>query len=384
MSGRASLLVLWFVATAGVVMAAPDSRRVAVVETDGVELRSGHAMSFASVGQLRKGDKVIVFREEETGFLAIQPPPGTISWIRQIHLGKVEPNETGKSNVTVLVEGAEVMAGNDKGDAPLTRVTTRLPKGTLVEVTGKPVRVEGASWYPVTPPEGDLRWVPKSAVRSQEMSPLASPAPYYQPDPPAFTVSGSEGSKATTEGGVTKPAVGTLPKALTDHKLWSQASQAERSGDHATAKSLYARIYQDLWDQKAERDAIVIVYNRFTRCDEILKKGDPAAPRRSESRMGIPVSNPVPEDRPRPAAAPQPQQGKGTGYLQELQKVFVDGQQVYSFQDDKGNVTHYATGVEGMNLRGYVGKRVMVFGEVVSRPELYRPHIAVDRVEVVK
>ena len=379
MSGRVSLVVLWFLAAAGAVSAAPDTRKIAVIELDGVEVRAGHAMSFAPVGQLRKGDKVVVVREEETGFLAIQPPVGTLSWIRKIHLGKVEPIETGKANVTVMVEGAEVMAGNEKGDAPLNRITTQLPRGTVLEVMDKPVRVEGAIWYPIVPPEGDLRWIPKSAVRKQEMTAIAPPAPYYPPEPPAFTVSGGEGSKATSDG-VVKPAAGGPPRVLAEHKLWADANRAERAADYMNAKKLYARIYQDLWDQKAERDAIVIVYNRFNRCDELLKKGDSASAKRSESRMSIPTEN---EERPKSVPA-QPQAGKGTGYLQELQKVFVDGKQVYAFQDDKGNVIYYATAVEGMNLKGYAGKKVQVFGEIATRPELYRPHISIERVEITR
>jgi len=376
MTGRAKLVILWAVTAVGGAFGAPESRRVAVVATDGVELRSGHAMSFPAVGQLRKGDRVIVLREEETGFLAVQPPPGTVSWVRQIHLGKVEPNETGKANVVVLVDGAEVMAGSEKGDGPLSRVTTRLPKGTLVEVTGKPVRVEGTSWFPVTPPEGDLRWLPKSAVKGSEMTAVAPP-PFYQPtEAPAFSPSTGDGSKTET---TPRPAAGSLPKALTEHKLWNQANQAERSNDFAAAKGLYARIYQDLWDQKAERDAIVIVYNRFTKCDEAVKAG---GARRTESRMGIPVSDATPEEKPKPAA--NPQTGKATGFLRELQKVFVDGEQVFALEDDRGNVLNYATGAQGMALRGYVGKRVQVFGDIAQRPELYRPHIAVERAEVVR
>ncbi len=379
MSGRAKLVILWALTAVGGATAAPDGRRVAVIATDGVELRAGHAMSFAAVGQLRKGDRVIVLREEETGFLAIQPPPGTVSWVRQIHLGKVEPNETGKANVTVLVDGAEVLAGNEKGDGPLNRVTTRLPKGTLVEVTGKPVRVEATSWFPVTPPEGDLRWLPKSAVKGQEMTALAPAAPHFPtPDPPAYSVSGSSGA-ATTNEGTTRPAAGALPKVLTDHKLWNQANQAERGNDYAAAKGLYARIYQDLWDQKAERDAIVIVYNRFTKCDEAVKSG---GVRRTESRMGVPVSEPAIEVKARPAA--NPPTAKATGYLRELQKVFVDGQQVFALEDDRGNVLNYATGAQGMNLRGYVGKKIVVTGEVTTRAELYRPHIAVEQAEVAR
>jgi len=74
-----------------------------------------------------------------------------------------------------------------------------------------------------------------------------------------------------------------------------------------------------LWDQKAERDAIVICYNRYTRCSNALKGGDTPARTRSESRS----------EAPPPAAGSK---WSGPGYLQELQRVNLDGQQVYSLE----------------------------------------------------
>jgi len=346
---------------------AESLRKTAVVEVDGVEVLAGHAFNFPKVGQLKKGDTVIVVREEDTGFLAILPPASAVSWIKQIHLGKVEGLQAGKANVPVAVEGAEVVAGSDKDHPPTNRVTVHLPKGTIVEVVGPSVRIGNASWYPITPPEGDLRWVPKSAVKASSLTGLAPPPPYVRPETPAFTVS-ADGSKAAA-----RPASATLPAALTDHRLWTSASAAEAAGDHTTAKGLYARIYQDLWDQKAERDAIVICYNRYIRCENRVKQGDaPPARSRSESRS---------EAAPPPAAG-----GKwnGPGYLQELQKVFLDGQVVYSLQDDRGSVLYYVTAVPGLNLKNYVGKRVQLYGPVSTRAELYKPHISVERVDVVK
>ena len=344
--------------------AADPPRRTATVDVNVLEVMSGPSFSFPAVGQLRKGDTVIVL-QEEAGFVAIQPPPGSVSWIKQIHLARVEPGENGKANVPVAVEQAEVIAGTDVSGKITNRVTMKLPKGTIVETVGPVLRVDNTSWYPITPPEGDVRWIAKNALRSASITAIA-PAPSYRPDTPAFTVSGSEGSRADA---VTRPAVASLPRALTDHRLWSQASSAEKSGDYTSARSLFARIYQDLWDQKAERDAIVICYNRYTRCDELVKKGSGGS-----GRTGT--------DAPVKQAAG----GKWSdpGYLQELQKVYVDGQQVFSLQDDRGNVLYYVTAVSGINLRNYAGKRVQLYGAVSQRPELYRPHIAVERVEVAK
>jgi hypothetical protein len=47
-------------------------------------------------------------------------------------------------------------------------------------------------------------------------------------------------------------------------------------------------------------------------------------------------------------------------------------------------VIYYVTAVTGINLKNYNGKRVQLYGAVAQRPELYRPHMAVERVEVAK
>jgi hypothetical protein len=376
--------------TAGLTLAVPalaeTPKRVATVESDGVEVRSGKALSFASVGKLPKGEQVIVVQEEETGFLAITPPAGSKSWVKQIHLDKVKADQAGKANVAVLVDQADIVAGNAKGDQPLPRITTQLPKGTIVEVVGPSVRVDNVTWYPITPPDGDLRWIPKNAVRLGAMTALASPPAYESTNPGATP--GTLASNSGNSGMDAKPAVGSLPKVLTDHRLYNQAVQAERTSDFATAKQLYARIYQDLWDTKAERDAIVICYNRFTRCEEALKRGDSRGETRDSRMSPIPTNNTSNNSSTSNASDSKKSdnggQWSGAGYLQELQKVFVDGQQVYSLQDDRGNVLYYATSVSGINLKTYNNRRVKLYGLVQQRPELYRPHLAVERVEVAR
>jgi hypothetical protein len=355
------------------VSAAPADapRKTATIEVDGVEVRAGHGFAFPQTGVLRKGETVIVVGLEESGFFAIQPPPGTVSWVRQIHLGRVETGENGRANVPVAVDGADVFAGSDKDNRPTNKVTTRLPKGAIVEVQGPPVRLDNASWFPITPPEGDVRWIPKNALKPDTMTAVAPPAPYHRPETAGIPTSGRAGPGLSGAA-----AAASLPPALAEHRLWNQASQAERSGDYDAARKLYARIYQDLWDQRAEREAIVICYNRYTRCDELFKKGEGAPSRTSRE----PAARPASESRDGAATA----RWSNPGYLQELQKVYVDGQQVFALQDERGSVAYYVTAVSGISLKNYNGKRVQLYGTVAQRPELYRPHLLAERVEVAK
>ena len=359
--------ILALLATGLTALAADPPRRTATVDVDGAEVRSGPALRYPAVAELRKGDSVLLLRDEDKWFYAIEPPPGSISWVRAIHLGKVDLGTGEKTNASIAVEGAEVFAGTDRKSGPTNHVTLRLPKGTIVEVVGPSVRIEAANWFPITPPDGDVRWVAKNNVKAASIAAVAPPP--SRPDSPAFSPVSGDGR--TVAGAA--PAAAGLPRALTDHRLYEQAVRAERLNDFTTAKTLYARIYTDLWDQKAERDAIVICYNRYTRCDEMVKKGycpHAAENARRSGRHHGPVRPVVGGEMERP------------GLLQELQRVFVEGQPVYSLSDDRGGVAFYVTAADGISLKNYNGKRVQVFGVVQQRPELYRPHIAVERIEV--
>ena len=64
--------------------------------------------------------------------------------------------------------------------------------------------------------------------------------------------------------------------------------------------------------------------------------------------------------------------------------MYVDGQPVFSLSDDRGNVVYYVTAVSGINLRNYDGKRVRLYGVVATKPELYKPHMSVERVEAAR
>lgn len=351
-------------------LGAEPAKRVATIDVDGVEIRTGNALAYPSVGKLRKGDTVIVVREEETNFLAIQPPPGSLSWIKAIHLGKVELGESKKANVPVAVEGADIAAGSDLVSGPSSRMTLQVARGTIVEVIADPLRVDNATWYPITPPEGDLRWIPKSVVKADKgLISLAPPPIYNRPEPPPYTPS-VEAPKIVDKG--SNAPKGNLPPILTSHNLWAQANQAEQNRDYSTARALYARIYHDLWEQKAERDAIVICYNRHNRCDEMLKKGEQPKPpaNRTESRS-------APSNRVEAAGA----KWSGPVTLQEVPRVFLEGQPVFSLHDDRGQVLYYTTGI---GLKNYVGRRVQVFGEIVPQSTLSRPHLAATKVESAK
>jgi hypothetical protein len=370
----------FFASAVQTAIATEPAKRVATIDFAGVELRAGPSMSSTPLGVLQRGDSVIVLRDDDS-FYAIQPPKGYISWVKAIHLSRVIANESGRGNATVAVPFAPVMAGSEKADKPSVHKTVNLPEGAIVEVLGQSVKVDETHWYPVSPPEGDLRYIPKNASRTA-LSALPSSSPYVRNDPfPSTPTSSSPSSSGSatpvssnidTRGVPATPVAANLPRALADHRLWPQASAAERNQQWSEAEKLYATIYEDLWNAKAERDALVICYNRAIRCQE-MRKG--ITPRREPA---IPVRNDKPTETSSNGNWSQ------TGTIREMAKVFIDGQQAFALDDERGNPLLYVIASAGVDCRAFAGKRVRLFGVQQKRDELYRPFLAVEKIEAAR
>src|SRR5687768_17656615 len=109
---------LALLATTVATVAADPPRRTATVDVDGAEVRSGPALRYPADAALNKGDSLLILRDEDKHFYAVEPPPGSVSWIKAIHLGRVEAGPDGRTNIPVAVDGAEIMAGTDKKSPP--------------------------------------------------------------------------------------------------------------------------------------------------------------------------------------------------------------------------------------------------------------------------
>src|SRR5262249_36551381 len=146
-------------------------------------------------------------------------------------------NATGKQNAVIMADKVEVRLGVDKA-GPLDVTQVKLPRGTLVEVVGPKLRDDTTTWYPITPPDGEYRWLPKEALGTA--SPL-SPAPVFvksgNPLPSADPGAKNPGNLTSFGGKLSDPA---------QHAQWNKAEQAERTGEYAQAEKLYTLIYQDL------------------------------------------------------------------------------------------------------------------------------------------
>lgn len=135
----------------------PYPTSVVVSET---EVRSGPGAEYYATSTLRVGDRVEVHRET-TSWCAIRPPAGSFSWISALYV-ELEANGLG----TVVVDGLASRIGSVDTELCDT-VQVRLKQGERVRVLGyleTPENESSPIWYKITPPNGEFRWIPRSAI----------------------------------------------------------------------------------------------------------------------------------------------------------------------------------------------------------------------------
>src|SRR5258708_3781808 len=93
--------------------AQPGKYSAAVVLPE-IQMRAGGSWQFPATGKLKKGEQVIV-HHEDGAWVAILPPPGTVSWVNHRFLGEFDPNGASKQNALVMADNVEVRLGQEKG-----------------------------------------------------------------------------------------------------------------------------------------------------------------------------------------------------------------------------------------------------------------------------
>lgn len=370
------VLFAWLVLIAAPVAGLAQSGPFLAVVTDPeVKLRATPSDRYPETGTLTKGAAVLVVEERDNGWLAVQSPPGTmysVSWV-PITFVDFDTTRPTPQNVTVQEQEVTLRAGQMGLAQPLNIATTKVPPGTILTVIGGKVQFEGRWWYPVAPPAGDFRYLPKQAVRFEktvntsfavrDITPAGSATPPASPPGPAAVPAGGAGP-ATMAG---KPAV--------QHPLWGQAEAAEREGKYDEAERLFFQLARVMNEPGGDHDIANLCYTRIHTLREKRRGGGGTAGTLPPSGGSAkPPATP-------PAADPRDDRARWTGPGKLVRSALaLDGRKTYALESNPGVTVCYVVGAPGVDLERYVGLKVDVYGSSYTRRELSKPYVVATRV----
>lgn len=133
----------------------------ASVAADDAPIHSGPGRNYYVTGRLRRGAEVEVYRHDADGWLAIRPPDGSFSLVGSRYL---RPGTGGVATVLEDQVGARV-GSLESPDRDVVQV--RLTRGEEVELL-EPAPVKSPNsrqtWYMISPPAGEFRWIHESRI----------------------------------------------------------------------------------------------------------------------------------------------------------------------------------------------------------------------------
>jgi hypothetical protein len=347
-----------------------------------VDVRSGPSADakYYATSKLRQGDKVQVLREEDGGWLAIKPPPGSFSWINTRFIELVDQDRGGR----VLADDAPVRIGSSLvNTAPTVEAKSRLKRGFVAIVLDtKKVPGDDGMWLPIVPGPEEVRYIAADAVKSspQVQRVQASPASQMPAGPAHPAPAGS------------------------DEALWEQAHQAELAGKKADAADLF---YQ-LANRTQNHELQVRCYNRIHFLREGMQatvppgyqSGHPTDAHYPQQNVADPRVVPVPtytsgqpqfappgqvtsgygqvpgqltsQTNNAPNGVPQANnllQSSGPGWLRRA-PFWLDQKVTYVLESSNGMPRMYISPQPGINLEPYVGRSVDLVGMVQYRGDV--------------
>ncbi len=161
----------------------------AVVQSDGVIVRSGPGERYDPTLKLSSGQRITVHRHDPGGWFVISPPPGSFSWINA-------------SYVETTGDGRGIVRAPDQGNGLPARVVVfigsqftnehkyfgrRLANGDEVTILGEETQQTDrgpVGFYKIQPPRHEYRWVkgdyvvPLSEMGNIAQQPPAKPSPF--------------------------------------------------------------------------------------------------------------------------------------------------------------------------------------------------------------
>ena len=412
-AGFAFMTLLAFGAAPAAAFAQSGPFTASVVDPE-AKLRAGPSDQFPETGTLRKGTFILVDHEESNGWLAVQDVPGqltSVSWV-QTQFIDFDKNKPIPQLVPVDEGGVTLRAGQIGLAQPLHIQKVKVPGGTILTVIGQGVSFEGKTWYPVAPPVGDFRYLPKQAVKFEkaanpafvvrDMRDSAPPLPALStntltsPVAPASGVSSlpGVGTPATGTGaGVVVGPPGALPagpattagKPAVQHPLWAQAEAAERDGRFDDAEKVFFQLARVMNEPGGDHDVANLCYTRIHTLREKKRGVSPVTPTASTPPANARTStNTAPKGvsggpptaigdaQPQSDAKDERPRWSGPGKLVRS-ALALDGRKTYALESNPGAPVMYVIAGQGVDLEKYVNKRVDVYGAITTRQNPSKP-----------
>ena len=389
---------------------AQSSPYTAVVSEDDVKVRANASDKFPVTGMLPRGALVVVDHEDSSGWLAIRPPVGSVSWVPSQFVKGFDPERPLPQNVVVHSEGQVTLAPGQVGvPQPLDNFRkVNVPDGTILAVIGPKVTYQNKTWYPVMPPDGDFRYIPRTAVKSGQpvsetfsVAGAATAKPNAPVDPVAAPVLAipSEGVRPASLPG----NVASWASPGGSNPLWAQAEQAELAGRLDEAERLFFELARKMNEPNGDHDIANQCYTRIHNLREKKRLNQavsgtrvtppPAEPRTEERTRSRTLGTMTSESKEKEAKAPveprerdtdptSPSRWTGPGFLIRT-GYSLNGRTTYALESSPRVVRYYVVEADGVDLKPFVNRRVDLQGEVSNRRDVAKPMLTATAVEAV-
>jgi hypothetical protein len=341
-------------------------------------------------GTLPHGTKVLVHHEEPGGWLAVQPPNGSISWVNHRFLDFGDAGLT-KLPATATVRGGEagieIEAGSFTKAAPLGVRRTKLAPDTVVTVMGPRTAwaADGSFWYPIWSPHDDYRYVKRDGVQVAMTDRMVTQTAGHLPPPAAPIVERLPLGSSDDSTNTFKPS---RPADWPTHPLWREAEAADKSGDWDRAERLYFQLAGEMNKPGGDAELANLSYSRIHSIRERRRAG------KGGEKVAVKSTAPVVDPAVQPASArtvsssSQPKDVKDAWYGPGTLYVAVSkyqNQAVYALESEPGRVVAYCLPAAGFDPQPYVRRRVMLAAKVLDANYLSGgPLVMVSSAELAK
>lgn len=329
-------------------------------------------------GRVRRGDRVVIRAEEPGGWLAIEPPAGSFSWVDRDAI-----EDEGSGRARVVVSRAAVRPGQHGARMP-GAVGSRLEEGRIVDLRDRPPLTlrQGQTlrtWRAIAPPDDEVRFIraegvarnrgPSLVRRSSRVVPPepSLDGPSIPPDPVRQPLATENGPVSHTFAAVDR----TESQDELDPNFAAALAQAEAEHRDALRQPVelwplepVRRRYEALLGRAIEpttRDTIRARLSQVTRQEEVARDARKVQGLLEQSRRR---DQDIAALRQRGGATePDDDSYDAEGLLQSSSKQ-VEGRKVYALIGSSGATDAYLILPPGLRTETLQARRVGVRGAV--------------------